>query len=225
LDSQGREDRMSEGDWREPYVYCSHSSALRALRPLLETWTTLVKRYAEQVEDDIPYWYNERANVSLLAGAAWTRGALALEEYSEEKFSSEEPDGWKGRADLWVLFRGRNYVFEAKHRWPCVDSGEDLDDLDRCVLDALRAARKDAVASSRHGGQRVGIVFVTPTLSRAEEADERIGPFLRRLEEMDLDFLAWAVPPEGKLPASGEIPEHKGQYYPGVALVGRVPRR
>lgn len=47
---------------------CDEDEALRAL---LESWIKVVKRYCDAHERDNCWWYNERASLSTLAGAAW----------------------------------------------------------------------------------------------------------------------------------------------------------
>jgi hypothetical protein len=48
-------------------------------------WITNNKDLVRSWRGDLPWWYNERASISVLAGAAWGTGGLAFEEYSEDK--------------------------------------------------------------------------------------------------------------------------------------------
>ena len=42
------------------------------LKPLIEAWGGVMDQYIDQSGgEDLPYWYNERANASFLAAAAW----------------------------------------------------------------------------------------------------------------------------------------------------------
>lgn len=58
------------------------SQPLQPLEPVLRTWIECVRQYvAVWGGEDLPYWYNEQSNVSVLCGAAWRAGWTALEEY------------------------------------------------------------------------------------------------------------------------------------------------
>ncbi|WBX91992.1 hypothetical protein [Pseudoxanthomonas mexicana] len=59
----------------------------RGLHPLLTAWVELIQDYCRCDDyDDNPWWYNERASLSTLAGAAWRKpGWYALEEFSTTK--------------------------------------------------------------------------------------------------------------------------------------------
>ncbi len=51
---------------------------LNHFKLLLEEWSLLIERYCRISEGDAPYWYTERANIGLIAGAAWRCGWLSL---------------------------------------------------------------------------------------------------------------------------------------------------
>ncbi|MBG0847374.1 hypothetical protein H3222_19405 [Pseudomonas chengduensis] len=69
-------------------------SSEREVRALLKSWVEMVERYCTQHENqDNPWWYNERASLSTLAGAAWSSGWSALEEYSSVKRQKAPADG------------------------------------------------------------------------------------------------------------------------------------
>lgn len=77
---------------------------LVSLRPILKTWTELVLKYSNSfLQGDTCYWFNERANISMLAAAAWKPrgGWLALEEFSTYKHG-EDAALKNGRCDLWI---------------------------------------------------------------------------------------------------------------------------
>ena len=62
---------------------------LRGLSPLLVAWLETLEQFcAASGYTNNPWWYNERASISTLAGAAWKlhdKGWVALEEYSTRK--------------------------------------------------------------------------------------------------------------------------------------------
>lgn len=76
------------------------------MRPVLDSFYGIIDRYIDRyVYDsgdyfDVPYYYNERATLGVLAGAVWLhnpKNNFVLEEYSTEKQSG------KGRQDIWFL--------------------------------------------------------------------------------------------------------------------------
>lgn len=106
---------------------CSTSS-LRYMRPLLETWLSQQKRGLGILDsNDAPWWYNERASLSILAGAIWLRGGYVIEEHVTTKVSSKEsksgPSHVGGRGDLYFYFGRSHFVVEAKHYWPILGVG------------------------------------------------------------------------------------------------------
>ncbi|MBV9468897.1 MAG: hypothetical protein JOZ57_06590 [Abitibacteriaceae bacterium] len=59
--------------------------ALMGWETLLEEWVLLIERYCRLAPGKAPYWYSERSNVGLLAGAAWRCGWISLEEFQAEQ--------------------------------------------------------------------------------------------------------------------------------------------
>lgn len=126
---------------------------------------------------DLGWFYNERANISFLAAAAWReRDWVAIEEYAVEKTHGREKR--KGRADLYIgASLGKSKVscgiaIEAKQAWPrwptslraTLDISNDKSALSR----ACGAARESL--SRRYADYRCGAVFVTPQIySRNEQ--------------------------------------------------------
>src|SRR5262245_34034370 len=56
--------------------------ALRSFEDLLWEWTSVIERVVRVwYQDDVPWWYNERASLSLFAGAIWKVGGIAFEEF------------------------------------------------------------------------------------------------------------------------------------------------
>lgn len=166
---------------QDRYVTAVHTtSELRGLRPLLVQWTQLIQEYCEaNHRTDNPWWYGERANLSVLAGAAWRlqKGWHALEEYPAEKRRTNggkvivEPvvpeDGVektkkkspRGRCDLYVSHRSTGFAIEAKQAWQNLSSAARKDRF----AAAMTLARRDA--GNLHADEadhRIGAVFVVP---------------------------------------------------------------
>ena len=126
----------------------------------------LTDEYCRKYDDDAPYWYNERANVSFLAGAIWRCGGMALEEYSSDKIWAAED--YPGRTDLWFQYDGKEYVAEAKIAWITLapDRQEIVDEIEG----ELNKAVGDAQNNPEKADYKIGIVFIVP---RAQNSDRQ----------------------------------------------------
>ena len=63
---------------------------------------------------DVPWWYNERAILGLFAaGITCDSNNIVLQEYSCVKGKGSKK-GKRGRADLWIWYKGKEYLAEAK---------------------------------------------------------------------------------------------------------------
>jgi hypothetical protein len=106
---------------------------LSVLEETLWEWTIAQERSSRLWGwDDVPWWYGERASLSVLAGAIWRTGGIALEEYTVDK-SHRRDDGQKGlmqgRNDLYFRIGRSDFVLEAKAVWPTLRSIEPLKGL------------------------------------------------------------------------------------------------
>ncbi len=101
-----------------------HRGSLRSFAPIFKKWIKANEEIARawRSVQDAPWWYNERASLSVFAGAIWRAGGFAFEEYSDEKreirkrsrtLGSEYP----GRVDLYFNWAGCDFVAEAKFIW------------------------------------------------------------------------------------------------------------
>ena len=156
-------------------LVCVYTPKRRALRPLLTAWTDVVLRYcAIEHHQDNPWWFNERATLSTLAGAAWSLpGWAALEEFSTRKRGGIVPkdrtdDGSRtGRCDLYVTTRRRDnsYAIEAKQAWQPIGPRSD-----GCqnVLRMMKSAWDDAgnlhIEDAAH---RLAITFIVPFITKS----------------------------------------------------------
>jgi hypothetical protein len=108
---------------------------------LLDEWLACIEYYCALWDghNDAPYWYNERANISVLNGAAWKMGAAALEESETIKRFTAGPR--KGRTDLHITWpNGDDCVIEAKQCW--LYHEKDVPGRARSKFeDAIRSAR------------------------------------------------------------------------------------
>ena len=209
------------------------SSQLRGLRPLLASWAEVVLDYCRaDGYTDNPWWYNERASLSTLAGAAWRLpGWSALEEFSTTKrgqLSGNDRAGKatkRGRCDLYVSHRSTSFAFEAKQAWRSIGKQRECD-----IRDILKLAKDDAGnLTADQADHRLGAVFISLYLPLSEVSTKNgrkrtvdaqrvmssFGDWIAEHELGELDAYAYvAVRRCEKFIGSGRSPG----LYPGVFL-------
>lgn len=150
--------------------FCKHRNRFDFLEPSLHRMFDIVDAYLKEFDSeespDRPYFYNERATLSLLAGGIWQsyRSNLVLEEYCSPKIG--EIGTYRGRFDMWFKAAGQSCTCEAKQLWFNLKgfTDEDADPLISvlrgeadaalsCVQEHMEAWRID---------RALGIVFVVP---------------------------------------------------------------
>lgn len=208
---------------------------LSHLRPLLDAWTKAVMRYCRlQGFQDNPWWVNERGNLSILAGAAWTlSGWAALAGSPPRKATAECSEATTSeRFNLYVCSRYRRYAFEATQARQGINNGNSED----AVQDALRQAWKNAgdldIADEDYG---IAVTFVVPrvvpshTRRTSREVRELVVEWLAsdpfefedHSSDSSPDALAYVFP--------GDLPDVTGdqrqRIFPGVALALFVRKR
>jgi hypothetical protein len=200
---------------------------------LMEEWMLCIERYSRTSDGDVPYWHNERANVGVLAGAAWRCGRIALEEFQYEKIdvsADEKTDNsttpeqrkWNGRCDLWIATEKTEEVIEAKFKWLNLLS----DKLDEQASTCLDAALKDA--ANTQGGddlRAIGVAFL-PIYAKASKVGDptaltaQINAALPRFEKLPADLVAWSFPKRLR----NHVGEAYNNYLPGVLLLAKAVR-
>lgn len=140
---------------------------LRGINRLLKEWTNVVRSYCEFDQfDDNPWWYNERANLSLLAAAAWRlNGWQALEEFSTTKrgvvphAKIDSRKNVNGRCDLYVSHASTSFAVEAKQAWQSLSGRARTDN----ITPTMGLARLDAGnLTSDQADHRLAVVFAVP---------------------------------------------------------------
>jgi len=209
-----------------------YTPKLRALRPVLDAWINAVHRYCKlQEHDDAPWWFNERASLSTLAGAAWSLPDwAALEEYATTKkrvMPKDKVDEGglsperNGRCDLLILGKSTNFAIEAKQAWQSIGSqSEGVANIHK----AMRKAWHDAGDLHLDEGEhRLAATFVVPYVPTKSVGDGHPHGVVRQWLDSDpfnVDgrkpaALAYVFPKDY---ASFETEDKKG-YFPGVVLV------
>lgn len=198
-----------------------HQHKLRCLTPVLKKWIILNKNIAEAwANNDVPWWYGERACLSVFAGAIWKVGGIAFEEYSFEKRNKVHGKRIvNGRNDLYFELNGEEYIVEAKYssfgasRLKIGAPGN--------IQDCLEKARRDIRKCPHSTGQRrLGIAFVRPyfTMHQKHAVSKKIKKWVENLQKLDYSCAAWVFPKGSRC--------FKGNYYaPGIAVLIKEVRR
>ena len=201
---------------------CHAETGYEHWKILLDEWMSVMLRYHRVSVTDVPYWYTERANVGLLAAAAWRCGYIALEEYGDVKRDTETKDSYVGRVDLWIARPDApgGELIEAKLEWLSLTrETEEIalkDKLEKALAPAIADARKTKTGKSLPA---YGICFVVPWISgevEQEVLEQRLVKLTAAIGELKSDIYAWYFPKEFR-----EIRNFHGRNYPGVILLGK----
>ncbi len=185
-----------------------------SLAPILQRWSEFMED-STWGNDDCPWWYNERASISQLAGAIWDRGGWAFEEFSDTK-RTPEALSFQGRVDLmfWTS-RERNgpqYIAEAKLCWPKLRSAR----LQETVESAFRSATLDTQKITSHRGryEKLALVFIAPVipLKFSTLTNPKIHALIETMKRRPDTHAAW------HFRLHQNIPKHNNYLYPGVIL-------
>jgi len=141
-------------------TYCPR---LRCLYPVLQKWIHLNESMFRSWRNagDVPWWYNERASLSVLSGAVWQTGGEAFEEYSDYKRGISMRTGrlskeYAGRVDFYFRINRRDFKGEAKFCW--LSALATVRDQTEKLTSCLEEARSDARKLQPDGQERVGLV-------------------------------------------------------------------
>lgn len=197
---------------------------------LLEEWILSIERFSRISHGDVPYWYNERANIGVLAAAAWRCGRIALEEFQYEKIdvsSNGEADEttqkkWNGRCDLWISNDRSEEIVEAKFKWLNMRSEKmnkfSISCLDAAVSDAANTKGNDEIKA-------IGVAFL-PVYAKADEVgdiealEKVIAKTVISACKSQADLVAWSFPKRLR----EHIGEKYNNYLPGIILLAKVAK-
>jgi len=201
---------------------------------ILRSWHDVIDEYIRQVTarlgySDVPWWFNERANVGILAGAIWRAGPghVCLEEYSVERGTGD--DRGPGRCDLWLQTPSTSWDLEAKAMWPNTADGWNDD-----VLSSRLDVAKEQLKSIPRGDRAdcgIAACFVLPKFVRRDDDEGYRDDALRVLDRLRSIASSRRRGPRVILGAyildddeAVALAAHDGSVYPGVIFVGRQVR-
>jgi hypothetical protein len=216
-------------------------SPLKGLNPVLVSWTqTTIDFCRRRNFEDNCWWYNERASLSVLAGAAWRiKGWSALEEFSTTKrgvILGKEVDAGRivrGRCDLLLAHGSSDYAVEAKQVWQPIGR--------RARVDRIKSGMQKAwqdVGNLTHdeGDHRLALTFVAPYIPLREVGEitnqgvavvdevavrDAVESWLKKLDLWEFDAHAYAFPRV----ANGFVNGAQSYVFPGSLICVRKRKR
>lgn len=212
---------MNNGKW------IKEDSGAEGIETVLDGWITATENYCQFTQGkDVPYFYNERANVSVLAAGAWIAGGIALEEYQASK--TREDISSSGRCDLYVCTEGGfEYEIEAKYLYNhYLKVGVQFESalkqkMDAAIKDAK--ALETSAALKRAGLKRAGCVFYLLGVDKSRYAStdslnpqysELVERHKKALKNIGCDAIAWCTPEV----ARRFRPYNDDQFFFGVVV-------
>jgi hypothetical protein len=191
------------------------------LEPVLVQWLKIHRDYVEDANfEDCLYWYNERANVSVFAGAMWKCGGIALEEYSAFK-ADETENAKRGRIDLYLQSHGNSAVCEAKMTWIYLcEAHKQQTNFSNAIANAIEKASNDVLKTLNANPNSLGIAlnFITGYSRENVDAIESLTSLKEEIKNSTCDFYAWLEIKEKKI-ISGN-----GNSHNFIAILGTVQR-
>lgn len=192
---------------------------LEVLRPVLQAWIDCTQQYVALFEgNDLPYWYNERANVGVLSAAAWKAGMVSLEEFQSMKYpvpsDADMPphavqEHQKGRCDLYLADTVHEFFIEAKVIYPSLAKTSD------CFATGLARIECDPRNVS-DGSYHLAALFCAP-YAAAKASSQDIAQHLACAQALDMDAHAWVACAQAQ-----QAHSHNGRYYPLVSVFLKV---
>jgi hypothetical protein len=187
---------------------------LRFLTPVLKKWISLNKSVAKAWQNnDVPWWYGERACLSILAGAIWKSGGIAFEEYSFEKRKKRRSKHRvNGRNDLYFMWKGAEFIVEAKYS--SFGASKIQEEPNEGIQECLENAREDVRKCSAPGQRRLAVAFVRPyfPISQKNKISQNLEKWINNLKKVNYSCAAWVFPKDSRY--------FKGNYYgPGIAIL------
>ena len=151
-------------------------------RPLLREWISLINKYCSKIYDDPVYCHLEKANVSILAAAAWKIGCMAVQELWVER------QGHNTFCDLWIWHENEEPEYiEAKIE-------ETVEKVKKCLSDAEKQINKlDIKEENRY--KRISLCFIVPSIKKQSDIEKEIGKIIDNSFKIKSDILAWCFPP------------------------------
>jgi hypothetical protein len=204
------------------------SQSLSDLYPMLRKYLQLNMLIAHEWQwKDVPWRFNERPNLSLLAAATWKTGGIAFEEYATKKRHHSNrlnrPTIYRGRKDLYLKIGSREFDLEAKNLK--INGFLDPQKSRGQIVKRFNQAIHDAEKNKSDGRRRLAALFVAPrfVLKDTEFHDRHIRDWLKALSKIHYSTCAWIFPSRARRsPLRNKTRNYPGHVYPGVVLLLKI---
>ncbi len=205
--------------------------SLVSLDSILRAWIKTNRKFVKAWAPDVPWRYNERASLSILAGAIWRKGGLALEEFTTEKrpwrlHSKRLSKIYRwGRSDFYFELGELECEIEAKFYRPKIGKINDkIETIQKCLLKKLEKAVCDVSRNRRYDKRlRLGLLIVTPFVPYASlkgDSHKHIGLWINAAKNIAKTASAWYFPKELEF---GQFinSRHREHFFPGILVLFR----
>ena len=192
--------------------------SLPILRPILNKWITTNIDLVRYWRTDLPWWYGERASISVLAGAAWRTGDLAFEEFGgDKKTGKKRQPTYSGRIDLYLKVKGQQFIAEAKYYRSTATFVRPTTAEELRIK--LEEACKDIHKCSPNGQTKLAILFATPYVAKSQKprVDELVKAWLASMKSVECSCSARAFPRGSRYFAG-----RSSYFWPGAAVLIKV---
>lgn len=193
---------------------------LKSLKSILRKWQSLQRLEWWDYKGDCPWWYNERASLSLFAGAVWRSRGWVFEEFSTKRRVAKGRSEYRsssGRCDIMFGIGKEQFIGEAKQCWPVL--GPSLRNAIGEVNACFKTALTQASQLPSYEGERLAIVFVTPRIraSKQGEVEMIVSKFVDQLKTKDVAMVCL-------FPKNGDKTTYRNYIYPGIILLMKSKR-
>jgi hypothetical protein len=189
-----------------------------SLKPVLRKWVDVNRELANlwRKQEQAPWWFNERAAVSVLAGAVAKcrkKGYYAFEEFVDQKHRTRNvSEKYEGRVDLYMRLKREEFIAEAKICWPQAEK-KGVAVIEKHLRKAERAVKK----CEPDGQKQLAIVFAPLSVKKAnaKKIDQLISGWISEVKMLG-DARAWSFP------RSARRTQGKRHFHPGIAVFIKV---
>jgi hypothetical protein len=192
-----------------------HCGELQVLKPVLKEWIALIKKSSrEWGRNDCSWWYSERVNLSVFAGAIWRKGGSCFEEYSDTNINGKLE--YKGKCDLYFKYGNHDFIVEAKQCWP--NAGSTSYSLEDTIKNSIKMEHRDAKSVYAGNIKKLSLVYVIPRMPKFDlnKIDACIYNLIDIVNDLSVKSVAYTFPAEKR---KLRDKDGDGYIYPGIILL------
>jgi len=179
-----------------------------------------IEQYIDEMNgSELPYYFNERATISIFSAACWQSDMIAIDEYITVKNKSGSNDASKGRGDLWCRAKDGNSVgIEAKQYTGLYNKGK--------IINSIEKSQKDAQNCTQSYIES-GLAFIVPAINEKDTYEDFLGN-VRRIHDDALNFGVdliawWGSKTAFKVCQRSRYEKDDGYYrWPGIISIMRI---